>query len=163
MIKTSADIKVAAVMLFGADGRMLLVREKGTRHFMQPGGKSEEGEPFPLAACRELHEEVGLELSPEDLIDYGVFSAAAANEPNRLVVAHVFAAFGSSPVHAAAEIEELAWIDPGQPSDLCLAPLTAEAILPLARAIDVGNLPGSPLRDGQDGSAKVPLRIVPNS
>ena len=101
MIKTSADIKVAAVMLFGADEKMLLVRKKGTRHFMQPGGKSEEGEPFPLAACRELHEEVGLELSPEDLIDYGVFSAAAANEPNRLVVAHVFAAFGSSPVHAA--------------------------------------------------------------
>ncbi|SMC50359.1 8-oxo-dGTP pyrophosphatase MutT, NUDIX family [Fulvimarina manganoxydans] len=152
MTTACADIKVAAVMLFDADGRMLLVRKRGTRCFMQPGGKAEPGESFRHAACRELHEEIGLQLSPEDLIDCGVYSAEAANEPGSQVVAHVFAAFCITTVKAAAEIEELVWIDPGQPANLRLAPLTANSIYTLARGFDVSSLPGMPHRDKPEAS-----------
>jgi 8-oxo-dGTP pyrophosphatase MutT (NUDIX family) len=40
--------------------RVLLVRDKGKRHFSLPGGGIKKGEPTLSAAARELYEELGL-------------------------------------------------------------------------------------------------------
>ncbi len=84
------EIRIAAAVVLDADGRMLLVKKRGSPFFMQPGGKIEAGETPVVALRRELAEEVSLDLS--DVSAEGVFSAPAANEPGASVVAHVFSA-----------------------------------------------------------------------
>ena len=71
-------IRIAAALLVGADGRTLLVRKRGTRAFMQPGGKIEVGEASAQALARELAEELGLAADPVTFVYLGRFIAEAA-------------------------------------------------------------------------------------
>ncbi|UVM60301.1 NUDIX domain-containing protein [Pseudomonas sp. B21-010] len=131
---TTSLIRIAAALLLGPDGRTLLVRKRGTRAFMQPGGKIEAHEQPVQALARELEEELGLQIAPAQARYLGVFSAPAANEPGFTVQAEVFLLSIDAPVSPAAEIEEVCWIDPVLDSNLLLAPLTGEVILPFYRA-----------------------------
>ncbi|WP_214509377.1 NUDIX hydrolase [Pseudomonas brassicacearum] len=131
---TTSLIRIAAALLLGPDGRTLLVRKRGTRAFMQPGGKIEAHEQPVQALARELEEELGLQIDPAQARYLGVFSAPAANEPGFIVQAEVFLLSIDAPVSPAAEIEEVCWIDPVLDSNLLLAPLTGEVILPFYRA-----------------------------
>jgi len=131
---TTCLIRIAAALLIGPDGRTLLVRKRGTRAFMQPGGKIEAHEQPVQALARELEEELGLRIDPAQACHLGVFSAPAANEPGFIVQAEVFLLNIDAPVSPAAEFEEVCWIDPAGDSDLVLAPLTGEVILPFYRA-----------------------------
>jgi 8-oxo-dGTP diphosphatase len=125
-------IRVSAVVLRDASGALLTVRKRGTSHFMLPGGKLESGESAAEAAVRECAEELSVRLDPESLRELGVFRAAAANENGHEVVATVFE---HPPVvidGAAAEIEELRWLDPNiRPLPPDLAPLLAERVVPV--------------------------------
>lgn len=125
-------IIVSAVVLRDESGRVLTVRKRGTSRFMLPGGKHEPGEAPDEAAVREVHEELGLQLMTDDVRALGVFTADAANEPGHSVRGHVYEAHGWAPVRvaAAAEIEELRWLDPGQPLPDDLAPLLEHCVLP---------------------------------
>ncbi len=125
-------IEVVAALVSRADGHTLLVRKRGTRAFMNPGGKPEPGEAHVDALRRELHEELGLRIAPDRLRPLGTFTTAAANEPGHRLVAHAFALrlCDESPV-AAAEIAEARWLDPSAPFDVTIAPLAAEHLLPL--------------------------------
>nr|BFE94593.1 hypothetical protein GCM10020185_51290 [Pseudomonas brassicacearum subsp. brassicacearum] len=87
---TTSLIRIAAALLLGPDGRTLLVRKRGTRAFMQPGGKIEAHEQPVQALARELEEELGLQIDPAQARYLGVFSAPAANEPGFVVQAEVF-------------------------------------------------------------------------
>ena len=60
-------------------------------------------------------------------------SAPAANESSCLVQAALYRVEIMGTVSAASEIEEIIWLDPGQPHQIELAPLTRETVLPLAR------------------------------
>ncbi|QBZ91622.1 NUDIX domain-containing protein [Pseudomonas viciae] len=131
---TTSLIRIAAALLIGPDGRTLLVRKRGTLAFMQPGGKIEAHEQPVQALARELEEELGLTIDPAQARYLGSFSAPAANEPGFTVQAEVFLLTIDAPVSPAAEIEEVRWIDPAGDSDLVLAPLTGEVILPFYRA-----------------------------
>ncbi|MCP2074244.1 UNVERIFIED_ORG: 8-oxo-dGTP pyrophosphatase MutT (NUDIX family) [Pseudomonas lini] len=131
---TTSLIRIAAALLIGPDGRTLLVRKRGTLAFMQPGGKIEAHEQPVQALVRELEEELGLTIDPARARYLGPFSAPAANEPGFTVQAEVFLLTIDTPVSPAAEIEEVRWIDPAGDSDLVLAPLTGEVILPFYRA-----------------------------
>ncbi len=126
-------IRIAAALLIGADGHTLLVRKRGTRAFMQPGGKIEAGEQPVHALVRELEEELGLRIDPAQARYLQQFSAPAANEPGHVVQAEVFLIRIDTPVTPAAEIEEVRWIDPAGDGDLFLAPLTRDLILPFYR------------------------------
>ncbi|PAU64107.1 NUDIX hydrolase [Pseudomonas sp. PIC25] len=123
--------RIAAACLLDAQGRLLLVRKRGTRAFMLPGGKHEPGESALEAVLRELSEEIELSLPAEALHYLGRFQAPAANEPDCRVDADVFCARLLHPVRAAAELEELAWLDPGSPLPDSLAPLLREQVLPV--------------------------------
>jgi 8-oxo-dGTP diphosphatase len=124
-------IRIAAALIRRADGRTLLVRKHNTRTFMQPGGKIEASEQPLAALCRELSEELCLELAPEELTYVGRFTAPAANEPGRLVDAEIFSVELRGPVRPAAEIEEILWLDPDQAAAVDIAPLTRDKLLPL--------------------------------
>jgi 8-oxo-dGTP pyrophosphatase MutT (NUDIX family) len=130
-----ARIVVSAVCVFDPAGRLLTVRKRGTGMFMHPGGKPEPGETAVEAAARELAEEVGIVIAPEDLELMGTWIADAANEAATDIEATVFMAPGTWPAHPSAEIAEIRWLDLEElsrrrsfPPDL--APLLTEHILP---------------------------------
>ncbi|WP_109511276.1 NUDIX hydrolase [Pseudomonas ovata] len=123
-------IDIAAALLVGADDKTLLVRKRGTRAFMQPGGKIEAGEPAVQALARELEEELGLRIDPAQAVFMGEFKAPAANEPGFEVRCQLFRVACHDPVQPAAEIEEAVWVDARACRALELAPLTGDVILP---------------------------------
>lgn len=132
-------IHVSAVVLADAAGRVLQVRKTGTEAFMFPGGKPEAGETYLLAAVRELAEETALTLAPADLASLGLRRTSAANEDGFGLAAAVYVGPVLDDEAAAAvtvhdEIEELAWVAPGEVDDEGgfpggrLAPLSAEVL-----------------------------------
>ena len=127
-------LTIAAACLFDEQGRLLLVRKRNTRFFMLPGGKREAGEDALSALRRELFEELELQLAPDALQPLGQFQAPAANETDTWVQADIYSAALPHPVQAAAELEELRWLDMTQPLPGDLAPLLREQVLPALAA-----------------------------
>lgn len=130
MTDTSNIIRIAAAVLVGADGRVLVVRKRGTGIFMQPGGKIEPGEAPLEALVRELREELDLAIAPVAATYLGRFSAPAAHEAGATVVAEVFRVAIAVEPHPQAEIMETRWIDPADSGALPLAILSRDHILP---------------------------------
>ena len=127
-------IHVAAALTVDDRGHALMVRKHGTTVFMQPGGKIESGETPLEALRRELDEELGLRLPASAFTWIGTFEEDAANESGHRVLAEVFGLTveREAPV-ARAEIAEFQWIDPANPGELDLAPLSVRALLPLLK------------------------------
>ena len=135
-------IRVATVVLRNAHGQLLVVCKHGSTIFHLPGGKPEAGETPAQAAVREVAEELGLRLDPEQLQLIGSGQAQAANEPGRRVEGTFFTHPALSELRdpigtgdAAelaphAELAELRWADP-DPDDPSLAALLREVMLPL--------------------------------
>nr|WP_176697630.1 NUDIX domain-containing protein [Arthrobacter koreensis] len=132
-------LTLSAVLVRDSDGRILLVRKRGTRKFMQPGGKLEAGEDFRTAAAREVNEELGLAVAPGVLADIGRWYGPAANEANTYIDAGLFSlnlegprGTGSAVVpQAAAEIEETLWLTPAEAfARNDISPLLRDHVLP---------------------------------
>jgi 8-oxo-dGTP diphosphatase len=134
----SGPIEIVAAVIRDAAGRMLLVRKRKTRAFMQPGGKREAGEGDLVALARELREELGVVLV--SALPVGTFRAPAAHETGREVVAAVYDAVIEGVPAARAEIAELLWLDPIEalPIGVDLAPLTRAQVLPRVRPVSAG-------------------------
>lgn len=120
-------IRIVAAVITDNAGRVLVVRKRGTRFFMQPGGKAEKDELPENTLARELREELSCELTGSELL--GIYSALAANEPDHIVEAVLFRAIIAGDIAPRNEIEEIAWIDPAEPCTMPLAPLTSEFAL----------------------------------
>jgi len=118
---TQPIIDIVTAVIRDADGRMLVVRKRGTAIFMKPGGKREPGEDDLTALARELDEELGCRLVEAELL--GRFEAPAANEAGFTVKAATYLATVEGDIAVRAEIEEMAWIDITSPGDIRLAPL----------------------------------------
>jgi 8-oxo-dGTP pyrophosphatase MutT (NUDIX family) len=128
-------IRIAAALIEDDLGRLLLVRKAGTRWFMQAGGKIEGEESARSTLCRELREEIGLDVA-EDSAEYlGCYSAPAANERGCVVEAELFHLRTSFAPSASAEIAEAVWVAPAEAERMPLAPLTRDRVVPLARAL----------------------------
>lgn len=124
---------VVSVTLRNARGDLLVVRKRGTSVFMLPGGKVEPGESHTEAAVREVGEEVGVRLDPEEVALLGRWSADAANEPGLVITSDVFAAPHGGVPAASGEIEEIRWLplgDAGALADQPLAPLLTRFVIP---------------------------------
>lgn len=120
-------IHVVAAFTTDPEGRILMVRKRGSEIFMQPGGKPEPGEEPVPALVRELAEELQIEVDPDDLASWGRFEADAANEPGHHLTADVFALRLEGEVTAAAEIAEARWFTREEAHAL------GERLAPLAR------------------------------
>jgi 8-oxo-dGTP diphosphatase len=129
---TDAVIRIVAAVVLDKAGRVLVVRKRGTDSFMQPGGKIEPGESPVEALAREVREELGTGFDESTVRALGRFAAPAANEPHHVVDADLFMVRLDDVPRPAAEIVELAWVDPTAPGDLELAPLTRHTVLALA-------------------------------
>ncbi len=125
-------INVVAALIRDKQGRVLLVRKRGTAAFMQPGGKRDAGESDIAALAREVVEELGCCVDQRTARSLGVFECDAANEPGFQVRAAVYAVDIEGAVAPRAEIEQVVWVDPRALPDLPLAPLTRDHVLPLA-------------------------------
>lgn len=135
-------ITVTALCLIDEAGRLLLVRKRGTTLFMQPGGKPEPGETPAETGARELLEELGLRVGPEDLSLLGTWAGSAANEADTRLVATVFLCPLTADPLPSAEIEELAWLDLGDAAGRRdLAPLLVDYVIPRLLG-DRGSLKG---------------------
>jgi len=130
-----APIRTVAGVIADGNGRVLLVRKRGSRTFIQPGGKREAGEDALTTLARELHEELGVTLRAGSARRLGEFEADAVNEPGRRVRGEAFAVDIDGTPTVQAEIEELRWITPRPPWDIEVAPLSAEHILPAFLAL----------------------------
>jgi 8-oxo-dGTP diphosphatase len=128
-------ISIVAALIRDEDGRLLLVRKRGTLAFMQPGGKRDAGESDVAALTREIDEELGCSIVVGSVRPLGLFDAPAANEPGFRVQAAVYAVDVEGPVTPRAEIEEALWADAAMLSRLHLAPLTRDHVLPLAHEL----------------------------
>lgn len=124
-------IRIAAALISRDDGCVLLVRKRATESFMQPGGKIEAGEHPQAALRRELSEELGIDVDPNEMTYVGRYTAPAAHELGRLVDAEIFRVAVARSVSPGAEIEEILWLDPNAPGSVKLAPLTRDKLLPL--------------------------------
>lgn len=127
---TARTIRIAAAIIRDDGGRLLLVRKRGTKAFMQAGGKIEPGELPAAALARELCEELGIVVDPATAFHLGSFSASAANEPDACVEAELFELSITGEPVPAAEIEEMIWLSPEAAAGIELAPLTATFVLP---------------------------------
>lgn len=124
-------IRIAAAIILNADNETLLVRKQGATAFMQPGGKIDAGETAPVALCRELEEELGVVISPDDFSHVGRFDAPAANEPGQIVDAEIYLVRHNGPFERRAEIAETIWYSQDLQSGPELAPLTRDHVLPI--------------------------------
>jgi len=125
-------IRIVAALIRDDTGRVLLVRKRGTKAFMQPGGKLDAGEDDITALSREISEELGCVLDPESVLPLGAFDAVAANEPGYRVEANLYRVDVTGEISPSREIDEAIWVDPASPPDIHLAPLTRDHVLPLA-------------------------------
>src|SRR5437588_3982041 len=125
-------IRIVAALVQDEARRVLLVRKKGTRAFMQPGGKLRDSESHLTALERELNEELSCSFRPDSAVFLGTFIAAAANENDCIVDAALYSVDLIGSISAASEIEEVAWLHPNPPHHVALAPLTRNHVLPLA-------------------------------
>ena len=131
-MSTNQDICIASAIITDESGRCLLVRKRGTTHFIQPGGKMEPDESPVAALSRELQEELNLNLSGQDFSYVGRFTDKAINEPGRVVIAEIYhCVLTASDIQPAAEIEEVIWYSSDGSKSLLLAPLTENQLMPL--------------------------------
>lgn len=144
MTTSTTTLHIVAAVIVRDDGRFLLVRKRGTSSFMQVGGKIEPGEDPLEALARECSEEIALEVDAAAVRPLGRFSAIAANEPDHVVDAHVFAVDvppGFEP-EPQAELAELVWVDPADPATTHpIAPLSHDLLALAASGRHYGGRP----------------------
>jgi 8-oxo-dGTP diphosphatase len=129
MNETKQIIRIAAAVILDGHGRMLLVRKRGTRAFIQPGGKMEPGETTEGGLRRELREELNCAAVKVEFISQ--LSAPAVNEAGHIVEAAIFQVTIEGQLSPAREIEEIMWVNPASPGEIEMAPLTRDKVLPL--------------------------------
>ena len=131
----TGTIEIVAALIRDEAGRVLLVRKRGTKAFMQPGGKRDAGEDDATALVREIGEELGCIPLRDSIRPLGEFDAVSANEPGFRVRAALYGIEVTGEIAPQAEIDAMVWIDPASPPDIPLAPLTRDHVLPLAARV----------------------------
>lgn len=106
---TSAIDTLAWVLV--RDRALLAVRANDKRKFYLPGGKREAGESDVAGLCREVREEVRVELDPMSFSLFTVLDEPADGyEDGRRVHMTVYTATYHGQLSPGAEITELAWL-----------------------------------------------------
>ncbi|ACO77563.1 hypothetical protein AvCA_13370 [Azotobacter vinelandii CA] len=156
-------IHVAAAVIRGADGRVLIARRPEEKHqgglWEFPGGKVEAGEAVEAALARELEEELGIRVSAaRPLIQ------VRHDYPDQYVLLDVWevAAFAGEP--HGAEGQALAWVAPRQLPDYRFPaanhPIVAAARLPERYLITPEDLSPQALLRGLRSALEGGIRLI---
>jgi 8-oxo-dGTP diphosphatase len=90
---------------------ILSTRSYGKDKFYIPGGKRERGETDAEALCREIKEELSVELIIDTLQFVGEFQAQAHGHPNgKMVKMTCYMAAYTGELKPDSEIEEIKWL-----------------------------------------------------
>ena len=93
------------------DKTILSTRSFGKDKFYIPGGKREQGETDAEALCREIKEELSVELIIDTMQFVGEFQAQAHGHPDgKMVKMTCYMANYTGVLAAASEIEEVKWL-----------------------------------------------------
>lgn len=121
------DVTVDVVALARVEGelRVLLVR-RGNPPFegqwALPGGYLEVDEDLAPAAARELHEETGIALHPDELRQLGAYGAPGRDPRGRTIsVAHVARVGSPSAAKGGDDASEADWVEVGKALEQGLA------------------------------------------
>ncbi len=103
---------VVAVIV-DSDGRVLLTRRSIPPFldlWVMPGGKIDLGEPIVEALKREVHEEVGLEIEIEGLIDVFEHLTPGAENCHFVILYYRCRPLSCDIVHNEQEVAEASWV-----------------------------------------------------
>jgi 8-oxo-dGTP diphosphatase len=93
------------------DRTILSTRTFGNDKFYIPGGKRENGETDEQALCREIKEELTIDLLMDTIRFFGVFEAQAHGHPlGTMVRMTCYTAGYQGIITASSEIEEIQWL-----------------------------------------------------
>ena len=91
--------------------QILSTKSYGKDKYYIPGGKRELGESDAAALCREIREELSINLREETLRFVGTFQAQAHGHPLGILVNMTcYTALYDGTLKAANEIEEIKWL-----------------------------------------------------
>jgi 8-oxo-dGTP diphosphatase len=94
------------------DHQILSTKSFGKDKYYIPGGKREAGETDEQALCREIREELSVEIMVPTLQFVGIFEAQAHGHPEGVRVQMTcYTADYVGELKAAAEIEEIIWLN----------------------------------------------------
>lgn len=137
MENSSTTVPVVAVALVRGDGCVLMQqRPAAKRHgglWEFPGGKVEREECPKSAACREIAEELGLELEPGSLTEVGRAAEAEGSAPRHVIVLYTCHRWRGEP--QCRDAEAIAWVAMDRIPELAMPPLD----YPLAAALISSN------------------------
>ena len=101
--------------------KLLCARSRGRDAWFLPGGKREQGESDTEALTREIREELGVELLRDTIRPLHTFEAQAHGQPDGVLVRMTcYIGEHEGILRAAAEIDEIAWLDSGDREKLSL-------------------------------------------
>jgi len=86
-----------------------------------PGGKVEASEECRSALCRELSEELGIKVHPDNLEEFSFVTGAGSNGQSLILLLYCCRTWGGDVV--AAEADAIAWVPASMLTDYALAPL----------------------------------------
>lgn len=156
-------IHVAAAVIRGADGRILIAKRAEEQHqgglWEFPGGKVEADETVPQALARELEEELGIRPSAaRPLIQ------VRHDYPDKQVLLDVWEVSAFSGEPHGAEGQPLAWVSPRQLDDYAFpaanAPIVMAARLPERYLITPQDLPPAELLHGVRRALASGIRLI---
>lgn len=137
MIEQSYDIyKVSGIII--RERQVLATRSKGKSFYIQPGGKPEGNETDAQAVIRELREEMGIEVSEDNLEVIGTYYAEAAGQNGKRLklVAYLVKNFTGIP-QPQSEVEEIRGFTSQLPDGVELASILKHDIIPELKARDM--------------------------
>lgn len=130
---------VVAAALVDGEGRVLLQRRAPGRQLAGlwefPGGKVEAGELPEAALARELAEELGIAVAPDDLVP-ACFASAPVTGRHMLLLLYVCRKWDGAP--EALDASALAWLRPAEMRPDGMPPADAPLIPMLAALLKAG-------------------------
>lgn len=94
------------------DKSILSTKSYGKDKYYIPGGKRESGETDEQALCREIKEELSIDLKKDTIKYVGVFEAQAHGQPAGTIVKMTcYSADFTGQLKVDSEIEEVKWLN----------------------------------------------------